>query len=182
MSRLRLFQYLIGNTDWSVIYGHNTMYIRDPEGLATAVPFDFDFSGLVNAEYAGPPPQLPIRNVRQRLYRGFCRPDLNWEALFERFEDRENAVFELIEGIPDLQPSHRKSAGNYVTRFFRDLESPERRQKRIIEGCRAPPPQSSHPSLSLTQKPSSSVKVALSSTPMAPTSIFTRVSSGNAAR
>lgn len=44
------------------------------------------------------------------------------------------------------------------------------------------PGYSSHPSSSLTQKPSSSVKVALSSAPMAPTSIFTSVSAGSESR
>src|SRR5690606_2571982 len=61
-----LFEYMIGNTDWSVVAGHNVVHIREPDGAVTAVPFDFDFSGLVNASYALPPEQLPIRSVTQR--------------------------------------------------------------------------------------------------------------------
>ncbi len=66
LATLTLFQYMIGNTDWSVVYGHNTVALRDGAGSASVMPYDFDFSGLVESEYAGPPPELPIRSVRQR--------------------------------------------------------------------------------------------------------------------
>ena len=63
----RVFEYMIGNTDWSAVYGHNIVLIRDAAGRATAVPYDFDFSGLVDTEYARAAPELPIRHVRQRV-------------------------------------------------------------------------------------------------------------------
>ena len=36
------------------------------------MPYDFDYSGLVDAPYAVPPDSIHLANVRVRRYRGFC--------------------------------------------------------------------------------------------------------------
>jgi hypothetical protein len=70
-----IFQYLIGNTDWSLVTAesdehccHNVDLI-DVGSKRFLLPYDFDLSGLVNATYARPDPSLRIRKVQQRLYR-----------------------------------------------------------------------------------------------------------------
>ena len=131
-----LFQFMIGNTDWSSIYGHNVVVIRDRFGLPTPVPFDLDFSGLVNARYAGPPPNLPLSSVRQRLYRGMCRTDTDWGQLFRYFEGKREAIMALLEEVPALSKQHRKRAANYLTDFYKLLDTPTMRQQRIIAACR----------------------------------------------
>jgi hypothetical protein len=128
---------MIGNTDWSVVHGHNVMHVRSADGAVTAVPYDFDFSGLVDAEYAGPPPQLPIRSVKQRLFRGFCQPSTDWVALFDYFRSRRAAVAQLVEEIPDLHRAHRDRALAYLESFFAVLDSPERRRDSIVAACHA---------------------------------------------
>ena len=82
-----MFQYAIGNTDWSAIKGHNVLLVES-DGLVTPVPFDFDFSGLVNAQYASVSPELSISNVRQRVFRGVCNPSTDWNAAFAHFVAR----------------------------------------------------------------------------------------------
>ena len=69
-----LFSYMIGNTDWSMAYQHNTEMFFNGKKLI-AVPYDFDHSGLVNAYYAKPNPMLKINSVTERVYRGLCRRD-----------------------------------------------------------------------------------------------------------
>jgi len=57
MNKLALFQYMIGNPDYSVPLRHNVKIVELPGfGAAgyTAVPNDFDYSGLVDAYYAVP--------------------------------------------------------------------------------------------------------------------------------
>ena len=130
-----LFQYMIGNTDWSVIYGHNIVHIRDRAGLTTPVAYDFDFSGFVNARYAGPSPNLSNRSVTERVFRGFCRPDLNWDGLFARFETQEQHVFGLLEQTPDLELNHRTGLMNYLVEFFGVPGTPEPRTEAIVESC-----------------------------------------------
>jgi hypothetical protein len=101
-----------------------------------AVAYDFDFSGIVNASYAAPPPALRLRRVTQRLYRGFCHPGLDWDALFRKFEAERESIAAVIERTPGLNDDERSEARAYVASFYEILASPERRQQDIVERCR----------------------------------------------
>jgi hypothetical protein len=132
-----LFQYLIGNTDWSIVAGHNALRLRGADASQLVVPFDFDFSGLVDASYAGPPPGLPIDEVTDRLFRGFCAPRFDWESLFAHFTERRGAIEELIATQAGLDAKNRAAATAFIASFYAVLESPTRRQKEILDDCRA---------------------------------------------
>ncbi len=45
------FQFMIGNTDFSVAYQHNEKLIFEEGRKAIPIPYEFDMSGLVNASY-----------------------------------------------------------------------------------------------------------------------------------
>ena len=130
-----LFQYAIGNTDWSAVRGHNVLRVENGAGLVTPVPFDFDFSGLVDAEYATVPPELSIRSVRQRAFRGLCDPATDWDAAFAYFAARRVDVLQLADEIP-LQPRQRARAVVFLEEAFATFASPERRRTLIVEKCR----------------------------------------------
>jgi hypothetical protein len=137
LATLELFEFMIGNTDWSVIAGHNVAHLRSAGTPVGVVGYDFDFSGLVAAPYATPPPNLRIRRVTQRLYRGFCHPGLDWDGLFGRFQDRRAAIEAVIEGqVEELEASHRANARAYVDEFFAVISSPQRRQAAVVDACR----------------------------------------------
>jgi hypothetical protein len=136
MATMELFQYMIGNTDFSSLGQHNIVLLRTSEGRVTTLPFDFDFSGLVNAKYAGPDPRLPLQSNRQRLYRGFCHPDLDWDELFQRFIDKKVQVFELLDSTPGLTRRAQKSTRKFLHEFYEILDSPKLRQKNIVDACR----------------------------------------------
>ena len=133
---LALFQYMIGNTDWSIVQPQNTVYIKSAAGRLSPVPFDFDFSGLVNARYAGPPPGLPIRTVRQRLYRGFCYPDLDWGERYRYFLDRQAEVFRTLREIAPYSRDSAEQPLDYISGFYDTLASQEERSRRIEQSCR----------------------------------------------
>ena len=136
LATLELFEFMIGNTDWSMLKSHNIVHLRAADDTVVAVPYDFDFSGIVNASYAAPSPALRIRTVRQRLYRGFCHPGLDWEALFRRFEAEREPIAELIGRVPALDDEQRSEVRAYVGSFYEILGSAERRQTEIVEKCR----------------------------------------------
>ena len=137
MATLDLFEYMIGNTDWSAIFGHNVVLIRDAAGLATAVPYDFDFSGLVDAEYASVAPELPIRDVKQRIFRGVCRPDTDWPRVFAEFQERRGAIEDLA-GLVGLPSTVEDDARRYLDGFFETLSSATQREHDIVTACRSP--------------------------------------------
>ncbi|HEX3385475.1 MAG TPA: hypothetical protein VHS53_09820, partial [Mucilaginibacter sp.] len=76
MTMVAIFEYMIANTDWSVPADHNIRLIHsktDSSSRPYVVPYDFDFSGLVNTSYSAPDERLGISTVRERIYRGFPR-------------------------------------------------------------------------------------------------------------
>jgi hypothetical protein len=96
-----LFNYMIGNLDWSAELFHNVVLIRTEDVRYLAIPYDFDFSGVVHARYANEPPELAdrVRNVRERLYLGFCRPELQFETVAAHFWSKRPAIEELYRSF-----------------------------------------------------------------------------------
>ena len=141
MTLVSVFEYLIGNTDWSVWGRHNIVILRQPaplEGLI-AVPYDYDFSGAVNAPYATPPEQLPIRSVRERLYRGYCQPDSVVNRVLARFRVTKDSVYAAVRAVPDLPESDARSILSYFDDFYRDIDDPGTVRRVFVRGCRAVP-------------------------------------------
>ena len=136
IATVELFEFMIGNTDWSILKGHNIVHLRAADKSVVAVPYDFDSSGIVDASYATPPPNLRIRSVTQRVYRGFCHPGLGWETLFQLFEAKREPIEALVEQVPSLNEGERSEARAYVASFYEILGSAERRQKNIVDKCR----------------------------------------------
>lgn len=117
-----VYQYMIGNTDWNLTGSHNMKWVQHSDiPSPTPIPYDFDFSGLVNAPYAEPHPQLPIENVRQRLlqWRGDSQDEL--KVVWEEFAaDKEN-IFAIINGLTDLPETERADMIQYIESFFDEV-------------------------------------------------------------
>lgn len=136
-SLVDLFQYMIGNTDFSLPMFHNAVLIREESGRYLPVPYDFDWAGVVNARYAVPDPQLGTRTVRERVYRGFCREGVDQGALVQRFNDQKAAIWSLYEETEGLSDGERKRALEYYERFYQTLNDPRRYEREILRACRA---------------------------------------------
>ena len=136
---MAMFNFMIGNTDWSIENQDNVILLRFPDGKDVPVLFDLDMSGLVNAHYAHPAPGLPIKKVRHRYYLGFCHPDTDWDALFAKFSGQEPDILKMVIDTPRLGRGDRRESGAYLESFFDALDSEEVRKTRIIERCRPMP-------------------------------------------
>lgn len=145
-ARYALFQYMIGNTDWSTRYGprgeyccHNSKLIGPDKGARTnliPVPYDFDMSGWVDAPYAVPNEQLPIRNVRSRLYRGYCEWNTDLPAAISEAKARRAALEAEIANVPGMADKTKQQLGKYLADFYDDVAAPADVQKSLISRCR----------------------------------------------
>ena len=144
-SNFMVFQYLIGNLDWSALTGpdpveccHNAKLIgAGPEASPVfPIPYDLDSSGLVDAHYAMPPSQLRVRRITQRLYRGYCVHNDQLPAALDRFRSQQAAIMDLFHNEPQLTGSSRSKAIRYVEGFFSSIEDPGYVQKRLVDKCR----------------------------------------------
>lgn len=137
---VEFFQYMIGNTDWSGVQMHNVQLFRDRTGHPYPVPFDFDFTGLVNARYATPDPRLPIQDVRQRYFRGFCpdqmnRPPEQYQGVYDLFFEKREELYELWRTQEGLDPDRLEDALEYLDDFYEILEDPDRIQRNVSRQC-----------------------------------------------
>ena len=137
---LALFQFMIGNTDWSIVRERNIVLLQRPDGTQLPLPYDFDMSGLVNARYAGPAPTLPIATVLDRYYLGYCHPDTDWKSLFTLYLDKQEEMLSMAGEIPGLERNSRKFVSRFLREFFTIISTPKERDEEIVNHCQAWPP------------------------------------------
>jgi hypothetical protein len=135
MTMLGLFEYMIGNTDMSLYKLHNIILVRAANGVTYPVPYDFDYSGVVNARYAVPAQALNLATVRDRLYRGPCLTQEDLTPILARFQAMRDNIMSLYDSIPALDSGYRKDAKNYLDGFFKILEKPGDVKRAFIDGC-----------------------------------------------
>jgi hypothetical protein len=129
-----VFQYFIGNTDWSIRALHNMLLLADSAGRLMPVPYDFDWSGVIATRYAAPDTSLRIRTVKDRLYAGYCGPVEDFESIFARFRQHRAAIDALYELAP-LESDHRERARRYYGEFFREIDDPQRVRRGMLKAC-----------------------------------------------
>jgi hypothetical protein len=141
MTLVAVFQYLIGNTDWSVQGRHNIVILRETDTTHTllAVPYDYDFSGAVGANYATPPPQVPIRSVRERYYRGFCQPESVLTRALDRFRAAKDSIYAAVRAVPGLPERDARSLLDYFDDFYRAIDNRGTVQREFVRNCRRVP-------------------------------------------
>jgi hypothetical protein len=133
-----VFQYLIGNTDWSITNLHNVKLLQTVRATYP-MAYDFDFSGAVNARYASVDPSIPIRSVRERVFRGFCTPEDRWQEVYELFRSRHADIAALYESETALTESVRRRTLEYFGEFFELLNDPDRAHRALGGSCRKVP-------------------------------------------
>jgi hypothetical protein len=136
LTRMMLFEYMIGNTDFSLWFLHNVRLVQDPSRTLFTVPYDFDLSGLVHAPYAIPDRRYGIRSVLDRLYRGPCRKADELEAAATQFIGKKAEMLAVVDGMSDLEASNRREVKDYLEGFFRAIEKPTSIKKQFIDGCK----------------------------------------------
>ncbi len=131
------FLYFIANTDVSYNCLQNGESLSLPDGRYAPVAYDFDFSGVINAHYAGVDPSLPIKNVRTRFFRGYCVHEPAYAAVFETFRAKRTAI-EALYADPIgmlIAPSAVKSSLEYYAEFYDDIKTPQSAKKALLNDC-----------------------------------------------
>lgn len=137
-----VFQFMIGNTDFSPIRAapgesccHNyELYGNEGESIL-AVPYDFDQSGFVDAPHATPNDRFKLSSVRERLYRGRCANNEHLPATIAHFIDRRDEVTAVLNSLPPVSKSSLTMMSKYVDRFYSVITSERRINKELTKAC-----------------------------------------------
>jgi hypothetical protein len=142
-ARFGVFQYLISNIDWAMQAGpagdnccHNSRLISATGTPPySTVPYDFDFSGFVDAPYAVPPEGVRVSNVRTRLYRGFCRHNAEALKAAAAIRAMQPTLLAVLGQVPQLNDGTRRRAGSFLERSFADIASDQAVADKLFKTC-----------------------------------------------
>lgn len=141
MALVYVFQYLVGNVDWSLVLAdggdrccHNGTLIQTAADLLY-VPYDFDLSGFVDAPYAFPPPELRLKSVTQRRYRGFCTDRVHLQQALRTIVSKRPEMVAVVRSLPVLSDRDKARRIAYLDQFFRAAGNEERLLDRFERRC-----------------------------------------------
>lgn len=121
---MSLFQSMIGNADWNLAMLRNLKMVQPTDGSKMIpVPYDFDFSGLVNASYALPNGDLGLYSIRDRLYQGAAFDPVLMQEVIRHFLQKKASVIARVDNTKLLSREARKDIRDYLHSFFEALES-----------------------------------------------------------
>jgi len=134
---MAVFEYLIGNTDWSVNYLHNIKLLApDSTGIATTVPYDFDHAGIVNAPYAQPAQELEMKSIMERRYRGYCIKDMkDFEGVIAEYNRLKKDIYNLYTSCDLLEERYVKSTIAYLDEFYKTINNAKAWQREFSFPC-----------------------------------------------
>lgn len=139
MDRAAIFNYMIGNTDWSVPIQHNFYVIAQPLSdnptQAIAIPYDFDHSGLVNTDYAAPFEGLGIESVTERKYLGICRTEEVYTEALKEFAARKDEFYRIINEFPYLNTRVKKEMLNFLGSFYSGFDKRNTLVNKLLHEC-----------------------------------------------
>jgi hypothetical protein len=139
MDRMAIFNYMIGNTDWSVPNQHNCKILTGVDfnypGLGIIVPYDFDYSGIINTDYAVPYEGLGLKSVLERRYLGACRSKEEYINALKEFKDKKSEFYKVIDEFPFLNEKVKKGMRSYLDDFFSSLENGNDILNKFENGC-----------------------------------------------
>jgi len=133
-----MFQYMIGNTDYSAYELHNIKLIRDETRRLPplAIPYDFDWSGLISAHYAVPNSRLNTDKVTERVYRGFKkRPEIVYYCI-DKFNLKKNEIYQLFNDFELLSTKERKHVIKYLDEFYQIINNKRMVHNEFVNGAR----------------------------------------------
>jgi len=136
---MAVFEYLIGNTDWSVQYLQNVKLIAsDSLSIPSTVPYDFDHAGIVGAPYAQPAAELQMTSIRERRYRGYCVNDMKqFDIVLSRFSQLKDDFYKVYAGNTLIDEGYAKSTYRYLDEFYNTVSDSTKLRAAFQYPCRS---------------------------------------------
>ena len=140
MDKMAIFEYMIGNTDWTVPIFNNNVLIMSQSNLhglepGIAVAYDFDYSGLVNTGYAVPAEELKLNSVLDRRYLGICRSEETFINALKEFADKKEDFYRVINEFQYLSPKVKKQMISYLEGFYKGFDKRNSIVNTLLNEC-----------------------------------------------
>lgn len=126
MNTFAMFQYMIGNEDWRIEYQRNIKFVQK-EGAEKLIPipYDFDASGLVSANYAKPDRDLKLQSVQQRAFMGMFNNKTERTETVALFNAKKDNIYQMIADFKPLDGVTKSSVIAYFDTFYEIINTPK---------------------------------------------------------
>ena len=118
---------------------HNGKLLQAADGTGPIfpVPYDFDYSGLVNAPYALPPANLPVRNskVTKRYYIGFCKFTEEATNSLVLFNEKREEITKMVMDFTVMDELDRNRTVSFIDKFYETVNNPQTLQSKVFKTC-----------------------------------------------
>jgi hypothetical protein len=120
-SNMVLFQYMIGNTDWSVLQTCKNVKVMSKGNKLIQVPYDFDFSKMVDADYA----KIKLTN-KPRLMNVEALTKMNenmdsFKESIELFRQKKAIINQMVKDSKLIKKSDRRKIIESINHFYQDI-------------------------------------------------------------
>jgi uncharacterized protein YktA (UPF0223 family) len=138
--KMVFFQYIIGNKDWYIASRKNVVIMQpnDPSVKPIAVPYDFDMSGFVNAEYSKPKDVPDYLLSSKRVYKGLCYTDDELKEIFAFYEELKPKFESIINSVELLTNYNKKQILRYINHFYTVIKSKALIKREFLGICETP--------------------------------------------
>jgi hypothetical protein len=135
--KMAVFQYMIGNTDWSVPFQHNIRIVSfDSLSIPSVVPYDFDHSGIVNAPYALPPEILALQSTQDRRFRGYCITDMqSFNEVIATFNRLRKDFYAVFTSCTLLDKRYLSATTKFLDDFYQTINDPKKAKAAFTYPC-----------------------------------------------
>jgi hypothetical protein len=136
---VNIFQYMIGNTDWGIPVYHNikmVIPIDSPNAAPYVIPYDFDYSGLVNAPYAIPHESTGLEAVTERKYMGFPRTWNEIQTTANLFKSQKEGILKIVNSCDLLGTTAKNEMIRYLEEFYFFLNNENQLKGEFINRAR----------------------------------------------
>lgn len=127
---IALFNYMIGNTDWSIPKLHNVALLRnDRHAPPVAVPYDFDMSEFVDACYMK---VYMGRELLENRYKGKKVPIESLEKAVNHYQERKIDLINTILNFEPLNLEAKQECLKLIDSFYQVLADRQAYRKAFI--------------------------------------------------
>jgi len=137
--KMSVFQYIIGNKEWYITTRHNVIIMQpnDTTMPPFAVPYDFDFSAFIDADYTKPKgvPEEMLEN--RRVFKGLCYTAAEFKDIFEFYQELRPSFESIISNMELIPKYKRNLILDYIEDFYSVIGNNELVKQEFLDVCQS---------------------------------------------
>ncbi len=135
LTLLAVFNYMVINQDYSIPILHNIELLsRDYFEPPLPVPYDFDWSGIVNIPYTYD--YIDDDTHPEPVYKGPCRKRREFKKVFSQMREKRDEVFRLVSDCPYLDRSVKALTLTDLSRFYQTIDDRRSIRLEFMKNCK----------------------------------------------